>query len=91
MLCCVCNRARQDGHTLTLSESEKATIFRLTTVKAPDSYFYCGPCWKVCTDKVQGVQLFKGLLQENLKRAGVRGASDLASRYAQVLTKKPTS
>lgn len=95
MKCCVCNREREPAQVIELTEEEKLVLRKAVMEPILDSYAYCGPCWAVMSDKNQGAQLFKGLMQVNLTRFGVRNAGTVAQRYYQFLieraTKKPTS
>ena len=91
MICCICQRDRKDGVDYQLTEEERTTIKTLTKEPAPETYFYCAACHAVATDRVQGLQLFKGLLQTNLTRFGVRDATKIADKYYQFMLKqRPT-
>lgn len=68
--CCVCHRPRTPYKTVVLSEEEKIA-FRKVGNTAPNTLTYCGPCWHMAVDKVQGPQLFRGLLQLRLQSNGL--------------------
>ena len=93
MKCCVCNREWPDskGHTVTLTEAEKQHIASVGVQTVPDAYHYCGPCWKVLSDKTMGAQLIKGTFQSGLTAKGVERA-DLLSHllFRRLIGLKPT-
>lgn len=95
MICCVCGRDRDPAQTIVLTPEERAAAQRLTKEPVADSYPYCKPCWAIISDKRQGAELLKGLLQAGLRRAGVPNADSLAGKYREFVlekgTKKPVS
>ncbi len=94
MNCCICNRDRSQGTTLTITEEERRVLAKTALGVVPDSYFYCSPCWTILKDRSQGAQLFKGLIQAGMAKHGVNRADVVAERYYKFLVdraKKPTS
>lgn len=95
MICCICSRDREAAKVITLTEEEKRAVKKLTKDVPPDTYAYCHACWAVATDRNQGAQLFKGLMQAGLNRTGVHNANGIAIRYYRFLVdhaaKKPVS
>lgn len=95
MKCCICNREREDLHIVNLTQEEMTVLKKAALEAVQDSYAYCQACWKVIGDRNQGAQLYKGLMQVNLARFGVRNADAIAERYYQFLVnraaKKPLS
>jgi hypothetical protein len=78
MKCCVCHRDKEAFQTLTLTSEEKLLVASATGKPAPDTTTYCKACWKIVTSKVQGSQLYKGMLQLYLRAAGVSQAERIA-------------
>jgi hypothetical protein len=91
MKCCMCQREREAFKTVKLTDVEKAFVQRHTTGVPPDEYVYCKACWQVATNRIQGPQLMKGLLQIQYQRAGVRNAEALATRVQDFFVKKAAS
>lgn len=85
MICCVCNREREPGSVIELTDTEREQIRRMTGQPAPASYAYCKACWKVVSNKQQSASLFKGLLQASLRQNGVPNADKMAARYYKFL------
>lgn len=93
MICCVCKRDWPDskGRTLVLTDAEKQHMESLG-IEAPDTFLYCGPCWRVLSDKMLGAQFIKGSLQMQLRAQGVPNAEELGQRYMEkLLALKPKS
>ena len=88
--CGVCRRDRDAFKEVVLDESERQAVRALTGKDALDRYTYCKACWGLTTDKSQGSQLFKGLLQLQFQRDGVRNGEELAERIRQHLVRKAT-
>ena len=82
MKCCVCNREWPDPkcHTVTLTDDEKAYI-RNNGGTVPDTYHYCGPCWKVLSDPLMGAQLIRGTIQSHLMANKVPNAEVLSQLF----------
>lgn len=95
MKCSVCNRERKEGQTITLTAEERQAMSKASLGPVSESYFYCQACYRILTDRVQGAQLYRGLLQASLARSGVRNSNHIASRFYQFLVdraaKKPVS
>lgn len=94
-VCCVCEKEREPEKVLELTDDEKTMVRLMSGKEAPDSYSYCKPCWLLVSDRVQGPQLLKGLLQVGLKQAGVRNPEQIATKYQEFMLqhgyKKPIS
>lgn len=88
--CCVCRRARDVFKTVTLTESEREFVGKMTGKAPPETLSYCKACWKIATDKTQGAQLFKGMLQLHLQGSGVRDAEHIATEVQSKMMKKAT-
>lgn len=86
--CCVCQRPREPFKVLTLTADEKRFIMRATGKLAPDTTTYCKSCWAVVSNKLQGAQLLKGMLQLKLRASGVSNAEQIATGVQNRLVKK---
>lgn len=85
MKCCVCGHEWPDakGHTIKLTESE-IKVVQETGGTIPDTLQYCGPCWRVLSDKTMGAQFIKGTIQSNLHAMGI----PYADKWGQMLYAK---
>lgn len=93
MKCCVCNRDWPEikCQTVKLTEAEKQHIASVGVQKVPDAYHYCGPCWKVLSDRTMGAQLIKGTFQSGLTAKGVQEAEVLSHLlFKRLIGLKPT-
>lgn len=86
--CCVCHREAHAGSTLTLSPEEKKAIEKTDGKKAPDTLFYCKPCYRILSDKERGAQFLRGMMETGLRQAGVVGAETKASKFHRDLLSK---
>lgn len=91
MTCCICKRDREPFKVIELSEEERRAVQKLSGQEPLPKYEYCKPCWNIATNKQQGPQLMKGMLQYELQRRGVRDAEEFAKKAQDFLIKKATS
>lgn len=90
MRCINCGRERgaDEGHTLVLSEEDRAIISRATQEQAPPSYFYCKPCYRVVTDREMGARLIASQVEIRLRLAGHPRPSHVGEAVYRFLIEK---
>ena len=90
MKCGICGRTWPEDKckVITLSAEERAYVLSTTHEEAPEQYIYCKPCWKVATDRTQGLQLMSGIIQATMRNAGNPNAEKAAQKFHDFLISK---
>jgi hypothetical protein len=95
MKCCVCDRDWPDPkcRVIVLTAAEKKYVQSMGQ-EPPEQCIYCGPCWRVLSDRTQGAQLIKGAMQLQAQAQGIPNAEKLSQQFLSKLlelAKKPRS
>jgi len=95
MICGICNRGWDDVrcHVIELTEAERAVVLKTTGAKV-EKYIYCGPCWKLLSNRQQGAQFIAGSMRAAMRATGNPRADKVAARTLDFLlskTSKPVS
>jgi hypothetical protein len=82
--CGVCENEQEKGHTLVLSEQERAYV-KAQTGEDVESYFFCTPCWNLLKNRRAGASLIRGTMELNLRSVGHPKAQEMARRFYDYL------
>jgi len=87
--CCVCGSKTtpEQSTTFQLTAEEKLALRRAGQPEV-NVCTYCRGCLKILSNREQGAQLLKGVLQTNLRIAGVATAEQQAQRFHNFLLDK---
>lgn len=90
MICGICDRKWPDDrcHVLTLTDAEREQVVRMTGKEAPKEYIYCGPCWKLLSNRRQGAEFIAGSMQSSLRAEGHPKADVIAKKTLDFLVGK---
>ena len=88
MLCAICGRERTCEHSVKLSVDQKTTLRDMTGKNPPDEFHYCGPCWRIVSDRERGAALMRGLCQTSLASMGRADAEKQSSKLYSFLIEK---
>ena len=90
MICGICNRKWPDDRcqVLRLTEEERTHAGRMTGKEAPAEYIYCGPCWKLLSNRRQGAEFIAGSMKASLRAEGHPKADLISKRTLDFLLSK---
>ncbi len=83
--CLICSKQgpRSAFEVVVLSETERKIV-----PNPLDEYTYCKGCWNLLSDPVHGSNVIGGIANMHLAKAGVRDASERASKFKSALLSK---
>lgn len=87
MRCDICGRDRECAETIRLTAEVKAALTE-AGVTPPEEYHYCGPCWRVVSNREQGAQLLSGFFQTTLTGLGHTNARKAGEKMHTFLIEK---
>ena len=73
--------------TIRPTVTEKEALAR-QGVENVEEVHVCHPCWKVVKDPEHGLQLLRGLVEQNLRAMNIPNATEMADAYLEKIRKK---
>ena len=91
MKCMVCgtDHPKDELKIIQLTADEIRQLLRQGQANPEVQYIYCRPCWRTLSNPERAPQLMKGVLENQLRRAGVSPtkAATMAEAYHRKLIK----
>jgi len=90
MICGICERQWPDDRckVIRLTDPEKLNVQTMSGKPAPEQFVYCGPCWKLLSNRRQGAEFIAGTMRATLRAQGHPKADQIAKKTLDFLILK---
>lgn len=87
IVCSLCKRDRDADTctTLTLTPEEQMALRGMGESNPPATLSYCRPCYRLLSNQKTALEMMAGLVEANLRSAGVPDAEQRARRFKSMM------